>query len=90
MPAEGNLALAFSLNAAAGLATTVRQECVASCGALTSALQASSFAPTVPPPCPPSLPLLPPQVGACVVFCVHVANKRFLAGSLGFSAGVML
>lgn len=29
-------------------------------------------------------------VGACIVFCARLANARFLAGALGFSAGVML
>jgi ZIP family zinc transporter len=29
-------------------------------------------------------------VGAAIVFCVHLAQPKFLAGSLGFSAGVML
>lgn len=30
------------------------------------------------------------SVGACIVFCARLANARFLAGALGFSAGVML
>ncbi len=29
-------------------------------------------------------------VGAAIVFCARLANAKFLAGSLGFSAGVML
>lgn len=29
-------------------------------------------------------------IGACIVFCAHLANSKFLAGALGFSAGVML
>lgn len=29
-------------------------------------------------------------LGACIVFCAHLANAKFLAGALGFSAGVML
>lgn len=29
-------------------------------------------------------------VGACIVFCAQLANAKFLAGALGFSAGVML
>jgi len=29
-------------------------------------------------------------LGACVIFCVKLANAKFLAGALGFSAGVML
>lgn len=29
-------------------------------------------------------------VGACIVFCARLANAKFLAGALGFSAGVML
>lgn len=29
-------------------------------------------------------------VGACIAFFVKVTNKRFLAGSLALSAGVMM
>lgn len=29
-------------------------------------------------------------LGACIVFCIHLAQPRLLAGSLGCAAGVML
>ena len=29
-------------------------------------------------------------LGACIVFCIRLAQPRFLAASLGFAAGVML
>ena len=30
------------------------------------------------------------SIGACIIFCAKLTNAKFLAGSLGFSAGVML